>query len=396
MTKRLSDNAGGAPIPVLMMAQELGWGGGIERDVSKFARHLAGHGIAAHVACFRPGGARWKEIEAAGIPTVCIPVTSLKSPSVISAAKQLKRYVTEHDIKVLHAFDGPTDLFGIPVARVLRLPSLTSQLWCRSILAKPRQVLLSFIDKLASGIFVNSYAAARELVTDWHVPSHRIHVCHNGFEPKEFHPHGRTRPPRLSDASVVIGTVAVLREEKNLPLLLDTFVKVHAADPRARLLIVGDGPMKPVLTERAEQLGLTDACIFQEATAYPADWMRAIDIFVLCSRSESFSNSLLEAMACGCCPVGSRVGGTGELVTHGETGLLFDSGQAEQLADALCRLVQDGQLRCRLATAATRFAHDHLTIDIAAGRLAGIYRQLLGQEAVSGDNNETVLAVSKC
>jgi glycosyltransferase involved in cell wall biosynthesis len=188
----------------------------------------------------------------------------------------------------------------------------------------------------------------------------------------------------------------VLREEKNLPLLLDAFVKVRATDPRARLLIVGEGPMKPVLTERAEQLGLADACIFQEATAYPADWMRAIDIFVLCSRSESFSNSLLEAMACGCCPVGSRVGGTGELVTHGETGLLFESGLVEQLADALCRLVQDAPSLARLAAAATRFAHDHLTIDIAAGRLAGIYRQLLGQEAVSGDNNETVLAVSKC
>jgi glycosyltransferase involved in cell wall biosynthesis len=90
------------------------------------------------------------------------------------------------------------------------------------------------------------------------------------------------------------------------------------------------------------------------------------------------------------------VGGTGELVTHGETGLLFESGQAEQLADALCWLAQDAPSLSRLAAAAMRFAHDHLTINIAAARLAGIYRQLLGQEAVSSDHNQRLLAVSKC
>ena len=155
--------------------------------------------------------------------------------------------------------------------------------------------------------------------------------------------------------------------------------------------------MKLALIRRAGELGLADACVFEKATADPADWMRAIDVFVLCSRSESFPNALLEAMACGCCPVASRVGGTGELVTHGETGLLFDSCEVEQLADALCWLAQDAQSRSRVAAAAARFAHDHLTIDIGAGRLADIYRELLGQRHVlSASSNEQVASVSKC
>jgi len=382
MTEAGNKTSRGTQIPVLMMAQQLGWGGGIERDVSKFARHVFKHGIDAHVACFRPGGARWDEVEKAGIPTICIPVTSFKSPSVIAAARLLKRYIAEHNIQVLHAFDTATDLFGVPVARFLGVPSLTSQLWYRDFLSRSTQLLLSVVDRVAGGIFVNSYAAAHELATNWHVPRDRIHVCHNGFEPTEFHPHGRKRLAVLAEASVVIGTVAVLREEKNLALLLDAFVQVHSIDSRAILLIVGDGPMKAELARRAEHLGLTDVCLFQDATLTPADWMRAIDIFALCSRSESFPNALLEAMACGCCPVASRVGGTSELVTHEKTGLLFESGEVGQLAEALRRLTSDRECRSRLANAAARFAHEQLTIDIAAARLADIYRQLLGRAPV--------------
>jgi len=366
-------------IPVLMMAAELGWGGGIERDVSKFARHIAKYGINAHVASFRSGGARWSEIENAGIPTVRIPVTSFKSPSVLFCANLLRRYIAEHKIRILHAFDPPTDIFGVIVARLLGIPALASQLWARNMRPRREQVLLSTVDKVATGIFVNSHAAADELANNWQVRRDHIHLCHNGFESSEFHARGRKRPASLQKASVVIGTVAVLREEKNLPLLLDAFSRLHAVNTRARLVVVGDGPMKSDLLGRAERLGISDACLFEAATPNPANWMRAIDVFVLCSRTESFSNALLEAIACGCCPVVSRVGGILELVTHERTGLTFDSGDVEQLADALCRLAHDADSRCRFADAAMRFVHNTFTIEIASARLAEIYKQLSGR-----------------
>ena len=376
-------------IPVLMVAQQFGLGG-IERDVSKLSRHVSAYGIDPHVASFRPGGARWKEIERAGIPTVEIPLTSFKSPSLIAAARRLKSYITEHDIQVLHAFDAMADLFAVPCGRLFGVPSLASQLWHRNFLSRTHQWLLSIVDKVATGIFVNSYAAADELADDWHVPRKKIHICHNGFEPSEFHPKGRKRPAPLAEASVVIGTVAVLREEKRVELLVEAFAKVHSVDPRARLLIVGDGPRRAGLVAHAQQLGLGSVCIFEGATATPADWMRAIDVFVLCSRSESFPNALLEAMGCGCCPVGSRVGGIAELVTHGETGLLFECDNMEELADALCRLAQDWAQRSRLAEAAARFVHEQLTIEIAASRLANIYKQLLGRETEQSEHPEAV------
>ena len=106
------------------------------------------------------------------------------------------------------------------------------------------RALMAVVDRVATGVFVNCQAIAEHLAEDWKVPRKRIHVCYNGCETREFHPNGRARPPQLEDASVVIGTVAVLREEKNLPMLIDAFAELAGVDARARLLMVGSGPLK--------------------------------------------------------------------------------------------------------------------------------------------------------
>jgi glycosyltransferase involved in cell wall biosynthesis len=105
--------------------------------------------------------------------------------------------------------------------------------------------------------------------------------------------------------------------------------------------------------------------------------MRAIDVFVLPSRSEAFSNALLEAMACGCCPVGSRVGGMPELIKHGEHGFLFDPESPGELAEQLTKLALNPDLRNEMAAKAVRFAFDNLTIEVASQKLASLYRDLV-------------------
>ncbi len=363
-------------IHVMMMVRELNLGG-IERDVSKFARHIGQYGIIPHVACFYPGGARWAELSAARVNLVPVPVRSLRSPAVFTNGRMLAKYIRSNGIQVFHAFDT-SSFFGVPVARWAGVPvTIESQLCYRELVSPGLRLLLPALDRMATGLFVNCQAIADHLSKDWKIARENIHLCYNGFEPEVFHPQGRKRPEFLADASVVIGAVAVLREEKNLSLLLRAFARVLGVDPRARLVIVGSGPLEGDLRREAADLGLGAACRFEKAVSDPADWMRALDVFVLSSRSEAFSNALLEAMACGCCPVGSRVGGTPELISHGERGLLFDSGNLDQLAEALVALTKDRERRLKMAENAVSFVQERLTIQIAASRLASIYRSLL-------------------
>jgi glycosyltransferase involved in cell wall biosynthesis len=104
-----------------------------------------------------------------------------------------------------------------------------------------------------------------------------------------------------------------------------------------------------------------------------ATWLRSIDIFVLPSVSEAFSNSLMEAMACGCACIASRTGGNPELIRDEETGLLFEPGDSRDLAEKLCRVLDDAGLRSRLAQAGTRAIRDGFSLAASAQRMQEIY-----------------------
>jgi glycosyltransferase involved in cell wall biosynthesis len=135
--------------------------------------------------------------------------------------------------------------------------------------------------------------------------------------------------------------------------------------------------MRKGLEAQVVNLGIRHACVFEGATTTPARWLRAMDVFVLPSRFEAFSNALLEAMACGCCPIGANVGGTPELIEHGVRGLLFESEDLDGLAHALERVVLDSDQRARFSSAAASFVEQHLTIEHQTARLAEIYRTVL-------------------
>lgn len=362
-----------------MVVRELDLGG-IERDVGKLSRNLDRSRFQPHVACFRPGGLRWQEIAAAGIPLLHLPVTSFRSPSALRNAGRLRAYLKQHSIQIVHAFDAPTDLFAIPLARAFRVPvAVSSQLWLPSFVSRSLQRMVNVTHRLADAVYVNCRAVERGLVDQERIAARRIRVCYNGVETDVFHPPAQPRPDTDPAAPMVVGTVAVLRPEKGLSLLLQAFAGVRKTVPNMRLLIVGGGPMLAELTAQSRQLGIADFCQFHPAAGNVADLLRTMDIFVLPSLSEAFSNALLEAMACGCCPLGSNIGGTPELIADGERGLLFEPGNAEDLAAKLARLAGEAPLRSRFGRAASGFAHGKLSITVAAGRLADIYSELLAR-----------------
>jgi glycosyltransferase involved in cell wall biosynthesis len=181
----------------------------------------------------------------------------------------------------------------------------------------------------------------------------------------------------LRDASLVIGVVCALRPEKDLPTLLEAFAKVRARRTGLKLGIVGSGECEPDLRALAETLGISAECVFQPSTAEIGAWLRGIDIFVLPSLTEALSNSLMEAMACGCCAVASRVGGNPELVTHRQTGLLFEPRDSAGLAAALELLVDQPALRSELASRGTRLIHERFRLETSARRMEQIYSTLL-------------------
>jgi len=171
--------------------------------------------------------------------------------------------------------------------------------------------------------------------------------------------------------------VCMLRPEKGLDTLLKAFAQVKNLNPALELLLVGSGAMLPSLQSLARSLGIAERCRFEPATGDVTPWLRAIDIFVLPSLSEALSNALMEAMACGCAVVASRVGGNPELALDGQTGLLFEKADAAGLAARLQLLIEDEALRRQLASAGARMIREEFSLDSAARRMEQIYESFL-------------------
>jgi glycosyltransferase involved in cell wall biosynthesis len=352
--------------------------GGIEYDVSKLARHIDRSRFQPHVACYLPHGVRKDEVSRAGIPIVHIPVASLRSRSTLRSALTFRRYIKKHRIQIVHAFDLPTDIFGVPLAILSGAPvAIASQLWFHDVTSGQwvTRQLFDISLRLSSAVYVNCQAIKQQLVERLNLDEKRVYVAHNGVETDVFHPPSPGR--RSGGSTLTIGTVAVFRPVKDLQLLLHAFARLHRRRPAVRLVVAGSGPMLSDLEACRQELQLTDVCQLVPPPESTAETMRSIDIFVSASRAEGCSNALIEAMACGCCPVASRVGGTPELVAHGERGLLFETGNTEDLFAKLHFLVENPTLMLRFGDAAATFARTSLSVQAYVRHLSEFYQSLL-------------------
>jgi glycosyltransferase involved in cell wall biosynthesis len=375
---------------VLIMARELNLGG-VERDAAKIAMRLDRLRFEPHVSTFYATGLRYEELRAAGIPILHLPLTSLLSMDALRAAAMMRSYIRQHRIRIVHSYDV-SGVFGLPVAWFERVPVIIgSQLSYRNLMDKRTQRLLRISDRFADAVLANCKAIGRYLVEEEHLPPGRVEMIYNGVLTDEFYPAVEPRPEPLSRESLTIGTVCVLRPEKNLAVLQEAFAKVRALKPVMKLVFVGSGPELESLEANAVRLGIAADNVFVPATREVARWMRAMNIFVLPSYSEAFSNSLLEAMACGCAVIGSKVGGTPELTgSDEERGLLFESRNAGDLAAKMERLITDERFRLKLGSNAAAFARENLSIEIAVRRTAEMYDRWLlrktGTNSVSSED----------
>lgn len=359
-----------AKIPVLLMARELHLGGS-ERQMTETALNLDPAAFAVHVGCFRPAGMRGDELREAGVNVVQFPVYSYRSPAAVSQAMRLARYIRGQGIRIVHTWDYPLNVYAIPIARAMTgAVAISSQRSHRELIPPGYRRLVALADRMSHAVLANCEYVRRHLMEE-RVPERKIRVCYNGIDLDRFQ--RRTE----ADHPLTIGVVCALRPEKDLATLIRAFAAVHDAARGLKLVVVGSGTELEGLQRLASETGVAERCHFEPATAAVPEWLSRIDLFVLPSRTEALSNSVMEAMACRCCVVASEVGGNPELVRHGETGLVFPAGDVQALAQALRTLIDDAALRARLAAAGEQFIRSGFGVAAAAARMSEIYAQLL-------------------
>lgn len=175
---------------------------------------------------------------------------------------------------------------------------------------------------------------------------------------------------------VVLGSVANFTPKKDHRTLLEAFGRVLATGRRARLVLVGAGPLLDEMRAVARDAGLADHVVFTGPVPDVPALLPALDLFVLTSLHEGLPIALLEAMATGIPSVVTPVGGTTEMLEDGVHGVFVPCGAPDDVATALSALIDDDALRARMGTASIEAAR-RFSVDAAVARMQEVYAELV-------------------
>lgn len=164
---------------------------------------------------------------------------------------------------------------------------------------------------------------------------------------------------------------------KGVEYLLEAWRDLSSAFPDARLLLLGDGPLKEALEEMSQRLGIGATARFLGRVDNVPEHLRAADLFVLSSLQEGMPNSLLEAMATGLPVVSTRIGGAVDVVVDGENGLLVEPGDPGGLAKGIVKLLGDPSLRQKTGGEALGTVQKRFSLDSRVKEYLQLYQDLV-------------------
>lgn len=341
-------------LKIMLVSSHLVAMGGAEKNVLDVARGLSGRCdvLVAGLQC----GPLLEEFRARGIRTDDLGITKIMSPRALARALRLAWRLRRERFDLVVTYHHDADLWAGFAAWLAGVPVVSSRRDMGYQLSPAHVWVYRLINNAFRRIIAVSDAVKREIVrTQWARPG-RVVVIHNGLETSaaDADTVAARRSLGMDPSRPVVGMVSSFRPVKGQEYFVRAAADVLRRRPDAQFVIVGDtssdyyGEVRRLMQE----LGVADEIHCVGARDDVPRVLKAFDVFVLPSRQEGFSNALIEAMAAGVPPVAAAVGGNPEAVDHGVNGLLFEAGDAGQLARHILTLLDNPDTRRRFSEAA--------------------------------------------
>lgn len=329
--------------------------------------------------------------EASKISYFCLETRSRRDypRAVIQFARLLRR--ERIDILQTHLFDA--GFVGLLAARLARVPVTVV---ARHHLDEPLLIgsrfhvaLDRWMARRASCVVVPSNAVRRHMISVEHLAGDNVEVIPYGFDFETF---AATEDDRLRvreefgfESDFVLGCVGRFFKNKGHVYLIAALKELAKEIPNIKVLLLGSGD-RGSIEAMGREYGVTDRIIFAGYRKDVSACMRAMDLLVHPSLSESFGQVLVEAMAVGTPPVATKVGGVPEIVTDGETGLLVSPTDSDAIVRAVRKLYNDTEFRQRLALAGQKSVREHFTSEQMVNRYMDCYQRYFERSLKSNDN----------
>jgi glycosyltransferase involved in cell wall biosynthesis len=272
-------------------------------------------------------GSRWLSKDFDLCESYNIDFKSFKKATSYVSLCRFVRWLKKEQIDIVQTYFADGNKVGVFAAKLAGVRHIISTrrnqgYWHNWLEVKA----LHYLNGWVTCFLANSEDTKKWLCSSENVDVSRVRVIYNSVELDAF---GRSSSAQriefrsnygFPSRSVVVGIVANLRPVKNIDLFLKAAKRVVREFPLARFVVVGDGPERKRLESYCEELILNEYVVFMGGRLDVSEILGCIDVGVLCSRSESLSNSLIEYMAASLVVVCTDVGGARELVLDGDNG----------------------------------------------------------------------------
>ncbi|MCX6545050.1 MAG: glycosyltransferase [Acidobacteria bacterium] len=301
---------------------------------------------------------------------------------------QLRRLVRHRSIEIIHAHDYKTNLLALLLRRAEGvIPLSTVHGW--SGYSSRERWLYYPADKRILARYPRLIAVSgkiRDELVQAGARPHRITIVLNGIDPTLF------RRDRAQESTVrseygatrddiVLGSIGRLEPEKRFDLLIEAFARLVANRAHLKLLIAGEGSVRPQLESAITQLGLGGSCRLLGQVSNVAKVHHAFDVYVQSSDREGTPNAVLEAMAMETPIVATDVGGTVEIARDEVDALIVPPRNVCALQSAIERAISDPTATAARVAAARKRIEGPLSFETRMKTVEGIYEALMARRA---------------
>ena len=354
--------------------------GGPEKQILRHAEQDASNALEVVIGSFRDGEGRpeiLSKAEALGIPT--IELGSGHLPHV--AVRELLKKLDEDDISILCTHGYKANLIGFLASKFTDCPHIAFvRGWTgENFRVRVYEAVERFVLRRTPRVVCVSRPQAERLAQERrHAALPRV-IANAANLPGVAQVDIRALRAELGIATdvFVVSAAGRLSPEKGHRYLLDATKLLAARIPNLQVLLLGEGTERASLEAQCNALGLQGCVRLPGFQRDVLRWMRASDVVVNPSLTEGMPNVVLEAMSLGLPIVATDVGGVGDMLVNGESGLLIPAGDAHAIADAVFQLFADPDKSRALGRSANN-AVQRFSPERQRDELLALYAETLG------------------
>lgn len=354
--------------------------GGTEQHLAWLLEKLPGANIEKHFAVI-------STVERTDLSTWPVPGTLFASANACvrrtwwQRVKATQDYIRQHQIEVVHTLCPLSELVAVCATAGGRTAKVIGSRRNSGYALKRMGALRSrLLGRFVSHYVANSTAAKQVAISREKIPPEQVTVIPNPVRTDRIEAgrnNGPVRQEVAADDELIVAMVATVRPIKDYPTFLHAARTVLERCPHVRFLAIGDHSSQITeLKALATELGIADQLTWYGGVENPLAILKHADVAVLTSRSESFSNAVLEYAASGIPAVVTNVGDLRLIVLDNESGYVVPPDSPEEVADRIMKLLADSTRRQAFGERAKAHVLEHYSEERVISQYLDVYQTL--------------------